>query len=412
MDQLTLAVFGVVYAGMILGGLPRLKLDRTGVALLGAIVLIASGAIALPDALASIDIATVTLLFGLMIVSAQLRLGGFYARISQRVTELHASPPALLAALTLTVAALSAVFSNDIVCLAVPPVVIHAARRRRLDPVPFLLATACAANAGSALTLIGNPQNMLIGEVLDLSFVRYSAIATLPVILSLVVIWTVIVLQTKGRWILGTTEPIGHESLEAISDEIPAFDRWQAAKGLTVSFALLILFLTTAMPRELLAIGAAGLLLTSRKMHSQRMLGLIDWPLLILFAGLFVLNGALEATPYPARAAEWMEGAGISLSSPWSLYWVTAALSNIVSNVPAVMLLLPHAVAPGAGAAIAMSSTLAGNLTIVGSIANIIVVDIAARHGIRIDWKRHALTGIPVTLLTLLLTWLALTLTD
>ncbi|HUP48020.1 MAG TPA: SLC13 family permease [Thermoanaerobaculia bacterium] len=407
---MTLAVFAVVYAGMILGGLPRLKVDRTGVALLGAIALIASGAIAMQEALAMIDLATVTLLFGLMIVSAQLRLGGFYARVSQFVTAIEASPPLYLGALIVTVAVLSAVFSNDIVCLAVPPVVILAARRRGLDPVPFLLGTACAANAGSAATLIGNPQNMLIGEVLDVPFAGYAAVAALPVVLSLGAIWGIVVAQVGGRWHDGRDRNMPGETPAQEREEIPPFDRWQTAKGLAIAGALLVLFLTTTLPRELLAIAAAGLLLTSRKMHSHKMLGLVDWPLLVLFAGLFVTNGALQQTPYPARAVEWLQGAGVSLASVWPVYWVTAILSNIVSNVPAVMLLLPHATAT-AGPAMAISSTLAGNLTIVGSIANIIVVDIAARHGISIDWRRHAKTGVPVTLVTLVLAWLALALT-
>ena len=409
MERVTLVVFLVVYAGMVLGGLPRLKLDRTGVALLGAIVLVASGTIALDDALAMIDLATVALLFGLMIVSAQLRLGGFYARVSELITSMEASPPLFLGALIGVVAVLSALFSNDIVCLAVPPVVIWAARRRRLDPVPFLLATACAANAGSAATLIGNPQNMLIGEVLRLPFGGYMAVAAVPVLLSLAAIWAIVVIQWKGRWsVVSADELRGEQPESAPGDEIPPFDRWQTTKGLVIVSILVILFLTTTLPRELLAVAAAGVLLTSRKMHSQKMLGLVDWPLLVLFAGLFVTNGALQQTPYPTRTVEWLRGSGLEIAAASTLYWVSAILSNVVSNVPAVMLLLPYAGGPEAGPSLALASTLAGNLTIVGSIANIIVVDIAARHGVRIDWKRHARTGVPVTLVTLALTWIVL----
>ena len=403
MERLTLVVFAVVYAGMILGGLPRLRLDRTGVALLGAIVLLASGAVTLDSAVEMVDLPTMALLFGLMILSAQLRLGGFYTRVSASIVSKETSPPILLAALIAMVAALSAVFSNDIVCLAIPPVIIHAARARKLDPVPYLLATACAANAGSAATLIGNPQNMLIGEVLDLSFRHYLGTAIIPVLISLVIIWAIIAIQTKGKWQAGTD--VGREDP---AEEMPAFDRWQSGKGLLMAAVLLVLFLATDLPRELLALAAAGVLLTSRRMHSQRMLGLVDWPLLVLFAGLFVTNGALQQSPYPEMAVQWLRGAGLEIAAPGTLFWISAMLSNVVSNVPAVMLLLPYAGAASAGPALALASTLAGNLFIVGSIANIIVVDLAARHGIAIDWKRHARTGVPVTLVTLVMTWVML----
>lgn len=407
MERLTLAVFCAVYAGMILGGLPRLKLDRTGVALLGAIVLISSGAVTLQRATAMVDLPTVTLLFGLMILSAQLRLGGFYTRVSALIAEADVSPPLFLGAVIGTVALLSAIFSNDIVCLAVPPVIIHAARARRLDPVPYLLATACAANAGSAATLIGNPQNMLIGQVLQLSFARYLAVAILPVLACLLVIWAIVAFQQRGRW--GTLQSDAPEESPAeVSEEVPEFNRWQTTKGLLIAGILLVLFLATPIPREILALAAAGILLCSRRMHSHRIIGLIDWPLLVLFAGLFVANGALQQTRYPALAVSWLQSMGVELGSPFSLYWVSAILSNVVSNVPAVMLLLPFSSGHAAGSALALASTLAGNLTIVGSIANLIVVDIAARHGIAIDWKRHARTGVPVTLATLALVWAAL----
>ncbi len=168
-------IFCVVYLGMILGGLPFLQLDRTGVALLGAIALIGVEALSPEEAAKSIHLPTLILLFSFMVVSAQMRLGGFYTWVTRALAALPLSPPLLLAALILVVAALSAVFSNDVVCLAVAPVLIEACLARRLDPVPYLLALACAANVGSAATLIGNPQNMLIGETLKLSFGGYIA---------------------------------------------------------------------------------------------------------------------------------------------------------------------------------------------------------------------------------------------
>src|SRR5262245_52402679 len=158
---------------MILGGLPFVQLDRTGVALLGAIVLIGIEAVSPQEAARSIHLPTVLLLFSFMVISAQLRLGGFYPWVTVKLADLALSPPLLLGAVVAAVAALSAVFSNDIVCLSVAPVLVRACMQRELNPVPYLLALACAANVGSAATLIGNPQNMLIGSALGLSFGGY-----------------------------------------------------------------------------------------------------------------------------------------------------------------------------------------------------------------------------------------------
>jgi len=391
------AIFAVVYLGMILGGLPFLQLDRTGVALLGAIALIGLEAVTPEQAALSIHLPTLVLLFSFMVVSAQMRLGGFYAWVTRALAALPLSPPALLAALVVATAALSAVFSNDVVCLAVAPVLIEACLARRLDPVPYLLALACAANVGSALTLIGNPQNMLIGETLELSFGGYAAQALVPVVLGLAVTWALIAWQTRGRWSQGSSDAGSPERRADAS-----FDRWQTAKGLAVAAALLVVFLfVPSWPRDVAALTGAGLLLMSRRLHSTKMLGLVDWELLILFIGLFVVNHVLQQTGIAAGLVADLAAAGVNLEEPAPLFAATLVLSNVVSNVPAVMLLLPVAEHALAGPTLALVSTLSGNLLIVGSIANIIVVGAAARRGIRIDWKRHARTGVPLTFLTL-----------
>ena len=157
MASTVLLIFGLVYVGMILGGLPFLQLDRTGIALLGAIAVIGSEALSVEEAAQAIHLPTLILLFAFMVVSAQMRLGGFYDWVTRKLAALPLTPPLLLGALILAVAGLSALFSNDIVCLAVAPVLIDACGRRQLEPLPFLLALACAANIGSAATLIGNP---------------------------------------------------------------------------------------------------------------------------------------------------------------------------------------------------------------------------------------------------------------
>jgi Na+/H+ antiporter NhaD/arsenite permease-like protein len=403
MTVTVVAIFAVVYLGMILGGLPFLQLDRTGVALLGAIAIVAIGDLTPGQAAASVHLPTLLLLFSFMVISAQMRLGGFYTSVTQRIAALPAGPHALLAAVILAAASLSAVFSNDVVCLAAAPVLADACLRRGLDPVPFLLALACASNIGSAATLIGNPQNMLIGEVLQLPFGAYFLEALVPVLLGLAVVWALLAWQTRGRWRTATPAADGGAPLQH-EPGFARFDRWQTAKGLAVAATLIVVFLFTDLPRDVAALTGAGLLLMSRRLHSTDMLGLLDWELLILFIGLFVVNHALEQTGVTAQAMATLASHGIALTEPGPLFAAALVLSNVVSNVPAVMLLLPAATEPFSGPLLALTSTLAGNLLIVGSIANIIVVDSARRQGIVIDWRRHLRTGLPVTTATLAIT--------
>jgi Na+/H+ antiporter NhaD/arsenite permease-like protein len=377
---------------MLLGELPGLALDRTGVALLGALVLVASERVAPDAAWRAVDVPTLGLLFGLMVVSAQFRLGGFYTWLTRRIVSADAAPQALLGFVVAASGALSALLANDIVCLAMAPLLVEGCLRRRLDPVPFLLGLACAANVGSAATLIGNPQNMLIGQALRLSFAGFLKDALVPAVLGLVVVWAVIRLAAGGRW---------EAASEAPPVEAPPLDRWQTTKGLLVLGALVAGFLFTSVPHEVMALGAAALLLMSRRMASRDLIGLVDWHLLVLFIGLFVVNHAFAEAGFAERASHALRASGVDLGEMRFLFPMTAVLSNLVSNVPAVMLLLPHASHPLAGPVLALASTLAGNLLIVGSIANIIVVEQAGALGIRIGWRRHARVGIPVTLATL-----------
>ena len=404
-DLVVLSVFGIVYLGMILGGLPRLQLDRTGVALLGAIAIVGAGVMTPEAAAQAIHLPTILLLFSFMVISAQMRLGGFYGAVTRRIAALPLAPVGLMGVVIAASALLSAVFSNDIVCLGLAPLLLEACLRRRLDPIPFLLGLACASNVGSALTLIGNRQNTLIGEVLKLPFGAYSLQALPPVLAGLLALWALLAWQMRHGAPAAVQEA-------PVPDE-PSFDAWQTAKGLIVAGVLVVIFLLTSWPRDVAALVGAGYLLLSQRFHSSKVMGLIDWELLVLFMGLFVVNAALEHTGMTKAAINWLLAQGLDLGQTWPLFGATLALSNLVSNVPAVMLLLPGATAataaPTAGPTLALVSTLAGNLLIVGSIANIIVVDAARRAGVLIDWRRHARTGLPVTLASLALTalWLA-----
>jgi Na+/H+ antiporter NhaD/arsenite permease-like protein len=189
------------------------------------------------------------------------------------------------------------------------------------------------------------------------------------------------------------------------------FDAFQTAKGLLVAGALLFIFLFTGWPRDVSALVGAGVLLMSQRLHSSHVMGFVDWQLLVLFIGLFVVNHAFETTGLAAQAVAWLAAYGVHLSDPGALTLVGVALSNLVSNVPAVMLLLPHLGGDGqtvqqSGVLLALVSTFAGNLLLVGSIANLIVVDLARRNGVTIDWWQHAKVGVPVTLASVMIVWL------
>ena len=401
LDWGIVAVFGIVYLGMFLGGLPRLKLDRSGVALLGAIAVIAFTGQSVDEAARAVDLPTIVLLFAFMLLSAQMRLGGFYAAVTLRVGTMALSRSGLLAALIVVAGALSAVFSNDIVCLAMTPVVARLCLQRGLDPRPLLIGLACAANIGSAATLIGNPQNMLIGSVLKLHFADYLRLALPPVAASLLLLWLWL---AYGPGAKAAAAPRAPAAPVADEDE-PAFDAFQTAKGLFVATALLLIFLFTHWPRDVAALVGAGVLLLGRRLHSAHVMGFVDWQLLLLFVGLFVVNQAFESTGLAADAVAWLAAQGVHLADPGALLVVGVLPSNLVSNVPAVMLLLPQLQGDTAGVTLALVSTFAGNLLLVGSIANLIVVDLARKSGIDIDWRQHAAIGIPVTLGTLALVW-------
>ncbi|MBK8100588.1 MAG: anion transporter [Planctomycetes bacterium] len=381
---------------MIVGGIPGLRLDRAGTALVGAIVLLGAGSLDTGAAWQAIDAPTILLLFGLMLVSAQFSASGFYAKITRLIAARDQSPSRLLLELMLVTGLLSALLTNDVVCLAVAPILVEVCARRRLDPVPFLLGLAAASNVGSAATVIGNPQNMLIGQALKLSFADYLRDGAVPAVLGLVVTWWLLARAWQGR-----LERPG----ELVTPIEPPFDRGQTTKGLLILGALIVGFCSNALPREVLAMAGGAAVLCSRRQTTRSLLHHVDWHLLVLFAGLFVVNHALAAAGHAARGFAWLRDSGVDIGEAPALFGVSVVGSNLISNVPLTMLLLPAATHPQSGAILCLATTLAGNLLLVGSIANLIVVEQATRLGVRPPsrgWAReHLRTGIPITLVTL-----------
>jgi Na+/H+ antiporter NhaD/arsenite permease-like protein len=392
-QTLIVAVFILTYLGMAAGRVPGLKIDRTGIALLGLVALLGAGAIKVEDIGRAVDAPTLLLLFALMIISAQFGAAGFYDWCAARITAAKGSSRMLLAITVLVSGALSAVLANDIVVFAMAPLLCRGLLARNLDPRPFLIALACASNAGSAATVIGNPQNILIGQTGSLNFWHFLLVCGPPALLSLGVVIGIIWLQWR-RELRATAAPS-----QAI---VPPLDIYQTDKGLLAVLMLVILF-TTNLPRETGALVIAGLLLLSRRLSSRAMVGAVDWHLLLLFACLFTITAAFASTGHTESGFAWLARQELLPDRLSVLAPLTLIASNTIGNVPAVILLLTAWPSPSPEAlyGLALLSTLAGNLLIVGSLANIIVAERAASVGVRLGFIDHARSGIPITVITM-----------
>lgn len=391
-------LFGLTYVGIALGKVPGLVIDRVGIALLGAIGMVAAGVVTTAGAVQAVDIPTILLLYSLMVVSAQLRLGGFYSWAASEIVILLDRPRLFLLTGMVMSALLSAVLANDIVCFAFTPVLSLALIRAGLNPLPFLIGLAVSSNIGSAATIIGNPQNMLIGQVGRLDFGEFLLWCGPPSLASLAAAYLVILWIYRGRLYISNLDS------EAMLGEKPwpEFNRWHTAKGL-IAVAVLIFLFFTPVPREVSAIAVAGILLCSRRMKTRAILGLVDWHLITFFCALFIVIHGISQGPHLGVMVRELAAKGMALDNLPVLAAVSTVLSNLFSNVPAVMLLLPFLdpANPVQWHALAVSSTFAGNLFLLGSIANLIVVEQARSFGIDITFQRHAVVGVPVTVVSL-----------
>jgi Na+/H+ antiporter NhaD/arsenite permease-like protein len=386
-------VFLLTYAGMALGRWPGLAMDRTGIAILAALVLVLSNAIPAERAIEAINFPTLFILFGLMVLSAQVARGGLYDWIASRIADTVASPPRILACVVLATGGLSSVLANDVVVFAMTPMLCAGLMGRGLDPRPFLIGLAGAANAGSAATLIGNPQNILIGQVGGLDFWSFIAVCGVPAFIGLLCVQGVVVMVWRDRWWLPEARTM---------PSAPALDIAALAKAGLAVIALLALF-ATSWSHASGVLAVAGALLISRQMSTRSMLALVDWPLLLLFAGLFVVTHALVLTDLPAMAVRHLSDAGLGPQRLSVLLPLSLAGSNGIGNVPLVILLLAAWPELPAGTlqGLALLSTLAGNLLLVGSLANIIVAERARAAGVTLTFRDHARCGVPMTILSM-----------
>jgi len=397
-----LVILALTYAGIALGKIPGLKLNRTGIALLGAISMMIFGGVSTPEVVSYINWPTIFLLFGFFVISAQLRLSGFYTLVAEGISARLGHPAQFLLVLMVVTAGLSAFLNNDIVCFVFTPIVGAALLRRQLNPLPFLIGLAIASNVGAAATLVGNGQDMMIGQVAHLNFGSYLLWSIVPVLFALGCGYGIIWMMSHKN--IQSSAPVPKD----LDPQAYPYDRLHTIKGLVTLVVVIGLFFSP-LPKEVIALAAAALHIASPKFRTEDLLGLVDWPVLILFMGLFVVTGSLQSTGYGDQAVQWLAHGGCDLNAPPTLIAATATLSNLINNSAAVMLLLKvidlsH---PTTAYILALANSFGGNLIVIGSVANIIVVQQAQQMGITIGFRAFARLSIPVTLVALggLLLW-------
>ena len=404
-EPVILAIFAITYIGIAMGHVPGLKLNRAGIALLGAIALMIFGDVTTADVVSFINWPTIFLLFGFFVISAQLRLSGFYDKVASGISARLGHPARFLLVLMAVTGGLSAFLNHDIVCYVFTPIVGTALLRKRINPVPFLIALAISSNIGAAATLIGNPQDMMIGQVAHLDFGHYLLWCSVPVLVAMGAAYGIIWLMSQKR-----LQPASPVQNDLDCPTIP-FNRPHTIKGLVILVVVIGLFFS-GVPKEIIALAAAGIHLASRKFRTEDLLGLVEWPILILFMGLFVVAGAFQSTGCGDQAVQWLANSGFNLNASPNLVLTTAVLSNLINNAAAVMLLLKVVPLsqPVMAYILALANSFGGSLIIIGSVSNIIVVQQAREMGISISFWDFARLGIPVTLAALagLIVWVTL----
>ncbi|MBA3830682.1 MAG: anion transporter [Chthoniobacterales bacterium] len=395
MKWIAVAIFALTYVIIGIGRLPPLRIDRAGAALLGAALMVACGVLTLPEAYRAIDFDTITLLLGMMIVVANLRLSGFFGVVNNWGVTRARHPLILLVAVTLVSGIFSAFLVNDTICIVLTPLVFELVTRLRRNPIPYLLAVAMASNVGSTATITGNPQNIIIGSLSHIPYGRFAAALSPIAAIGLALTAALLAFFFPNEF--WTRARLEGESFE-VSANWPLL--W---KAVLLTAAMVVAFFL-GQPAAKVAILAGALLLLTRRLKPAKVYREIDWSLLVMFSGLFIVVAALEKSVLDPQILAQVKA--LHLEKTALLSFVTAALSNLVSNVPAVLVLKPFiaqlADQQRAWLVVAMASTLAGNFTILGSIANLIVVQRARAHHIEISFWTYFKVGAPLTILTIL----------
>ena len=388
-------IFAATYIVIAIGKLPVYRIDRAGASLLGASLMVGLGVLSAEEAYRAIDFDTITLLLGMMIVVANLRIAGFFRVLNDWIATRVHHPFILLVAIALASGVLSAFLVNDTICLVMTPLVLELVTRLRRNPIPYLLAIAMASNIGSVATITGNPQNMIIGSLSHLPYSTFTATLA-PVAAVGLVIATLLISVTYRR------EFFTRERLQKTDAPAHYHGPLLFKTGLVLAVMVVLFFFGLSVSKVAI-VGGAFLLLT-RRVRPEKIYREIDWPMLVMFVGLFVVVAGLEKTvitPDTVASLGRLHFDDIAVLSG-----ATAVLSNVVSNVPAVLVLKPFIAdlhdQTHAWLVIAMASTLAGNFALVGSVANLIVAQRAKARGVEIGFWVHFKIGAPLTIVTII----------
>lgn len=405
MELVALVIFAITYLGIIFTRLPYFNVDRPSAAFFGAVAMILTGVISFPEAVRAIDFNTIALLLGMMIIIAVLELDGFFVLIAQKTIAFAKTPSQLLAIVTFVTGLASAFLVNDAVVLLFTPVVIAICRSAKQNPVPYLIAEILASNAGSAMTITGNPQNMLIGIASGIAYARFLLLLFPVSLVSMFIIIAVIRAmypnEFRRRIILtyiGDNQSYNYASMKT---------------SLSIFALVIILFFIShriGLSIPLIALAGASLVLLFGKIRPSNVIKEVDWVLLLFFSSLFIVVRGVEIhgvfEPFIELGHITAGAAGMT-----AVHIISLVLSQVVSNVPLVILLLPILKSAGSEIlwlSLASASTLAGNATIIGAMANLIVLESAKKEGIDIGFMEFLKPGLVVTAITLSLSWAVL----
>ncbi len=398
-EFIALAIFALTY--LLLSGrqLHILPLNRPAAALLGTVLMVACGILTPEQAYRAVDYDTLVLLLGMSLISAYLYLAGFFEWTADWVLRVAKTPQRLLLYLTLTASVLSALLVNDTICLMLTPLVVAVVVRGRLPLLPYLLALAMSANIGSACTLVGNPQNMIIGHLSKISFTNFS-LSLLPVsIAGLAVEFAILSFAFRK-----TLRAVSIQPAEAAQRPLD----WRLIALTLGVLTLVFAGFVAGFNLSWTALAGATLVMVIARRDTHAVFKLVDWNLLFFLRR--PLCGRGRTQQYRVAGPDLQSSARLFGSSAgaqaWNLAWFSVAGSNVFSNVPFVLVAgkwIPGFANPELmWKVMALATTFAGNLTILGSVANIIVVESARQH-IKIGFWDYAKIGIPVTLLTTVL---------
>ena len=389
-------IFGITYILISGRQLKILPLNRPAAALLGAVLMVSTGVMTPERAYRAVNYDTIVLLLAMMLIAAYLYLAHFFEWAAEAVLEFSRSPERLLLYVTLTSGILSALLVNDTICLMLTPLVIAVIRRGKLPMLPYLIALATSANIGSVATLVGNPQNMIIGHFSHIGFAQFSATFAPVAVIGLAINYVILR--------IGFRDVLRHAVIEEKLRVAPKLDRSLFAL-VCIVFVLIFAGFIAGLHLAWTALAGAALVMVLARRDTHDVLKLVDWHLLVFFAALFIVVEGLSDTGLP-DSIYWRLQPLFGSSTPaqtWNLAWFSTLGSNVFSNVPFVLVagkwIARFADPELMWKVLALSTTFAGNLTIIGSVANMIVVESAREH-LEVGFWDYARFGIPITILT------------